>query len=134
MATHRPLRHSQTDSKRKKRLVNAKILDFVRRPIATSSAARARAIASITDSSGEHWTSRHLAIVLTALSLLQADDAAFAEQCRLIEPETLVHLSDHLLHLAGRMTGVAEALLMTVDRLRSIASTQTVQHASLDNL
>ena len=102
--------------------MSATILPFEARAVAKPPQARARAVASVAERFGANWSTRHMPLVTAALDLLQADDADFAERCRIIasEPGALVRLVDQLSKLAGHMADVAEALTMTVQRIRSV--------------
>ncbi len=111
--------------------MSATILPFSPRMIAKPPQARTRAVAGLAEHFGAQWASRHLPLVLAALDMLQADDADFAERCRLIatEPGALVRLVDQLSKLAGHMADIAEALAMTVQRIRSVTLAQAGQPA-----
>ena len=102
--------------------MSATILPFIPRAVAKPPQARTRAVATVAEHFGSQWASRHLPLVLAALDMLQADDAEFDERCRLIasEPGALVRLVDQLSRLAGHMHNIAEALAMTVQRIRSV--------------
>lgn len=102
--------------------MSATILPFVPRQPAKPPQARTKAVAGIAERFSAGWTERHLPLILAALDMLQADDADFAERCRLIasEPGALVRLVDQLSRLAGHMHDVAEALALTVQRIRAV--------------
>ena len=81
-----------------------------------------KAVASLAGRFGEQWATRHLPLVLAALDMLGADDADFAERCRLIatEPGAMVRLVDQLAALADHLSDLAAALAMTTARIRSV--------------
>lgn len=105
--------------------MSATILPFNPRPLAKLPQARTRAVAGVAERFGAQWSTRHMPLVTAALDLLQADDVDFAERCRLIaaEPGALVRLVDQLSRLAGHMADVAEALALTVQRIRAVPLT-----------
>ena len=107
--------------------MSATILPFTPRALAKPPQARTKAVASIAEHFGRRWASQHLPLVLAAIDMLQAEDADFVERCHLIasDPGALVRLVDQLSRLAGHMADVAEALGMTVQRIRSITLAQT---------
>ena len=107
--------------------MTATILPFTPRPVPKPPQARTKAVAIVAERFGAQWSTRHMPLVAAALDLLQADDADFAERCRIIvtsEPGAMVCLVDQLSRLAGHMHDVAEALAMTVHRIRSVTLAQ----------
>ena len=102
--------------------MSATILPFTRKPVPQPPQARVRAVAGVAEHFGRRWTASHLPLILAALDMLGADEADFAERCRLIatEPGAMVRLVDQLAALAGHLSDVAEALAMTVQRIRSV--------------
>ena len=102
--------------------MSATILPFAPRAVPRPPQARARAVASIAERFGIEWSSRHHPLVAAALDLLAAGDDDFDQRCRLIasEPGALVRLVDQLSKLAGAMSDVAEALALTVTRIRAV--------------
>ena len=102
--------------------MTATILPFTPRAAVKPAQARTRAVASVVERFSASWSKQHMPLVLAALDMLQADDADFAERCRLIssEPGALVRLVDQLSKLAGHMADVAEALALTVQRIRAV--------------
>ena len=111
--------------------MSATILPFTGRPTTKPVQARSKAVASLADHFGEQWASRHLPLVLAALDLLQAEEPAFNERCRLIaiEPNAIDRICGQLMHLGSHMADVADALRMTALRIRQVAIQQQGQPA-----
>ena len=101
--------------------MSAVILPFTGR-VAKPVPARSKAVASLAEHFGEQWASRHLPLVLAALDLLQAEEPAFHERCRLIatEPNAIDRICGQLGHLGSHMADVADALRMTAQRIRHV--------------
>lgn len=106
--------------------MSATILPFAPRRATSPPQARAKALASVAERFGAQWTTRHMPLVTAALDMLAADNADFAERCRLIsrEPGALVRLVDKLARLASHLHDVAEALAMTAQRIRAVPANQ----------
>ena len=102
--------------------MSAVILPFTRKPVPQPPQARVRAVSGLAERFGEQWAGRHLPLIRAALDMLGAEDADFAERCRLIatEPGAMVRLVDQLAALAGHLSDLAETLAMTAARIRSI--------------